>query len=306
MNTIQILIILVLVIMAVAMVLMTIRQNKFESFSKLMTNVINNLHCYVFTVDDKVGVKYTNYYALNPTMPKDQPLVLGNILRCKNGCDSGLCGTSEYCPTCPIRRNVVAAFKEKRSFENVESSMQLYTKNKNIIQAVVLVSGSYIGTKDGPRMVIEVKDFTYVKTLQRLYSKERKKVAYESNVEKGNVPQMESLLPKILAFVGDDNLFNKISDYTVERYNTKYIDNDVDFVTSAAIEKDVYAAIISSDNHFIIEHVVKSLNKTVPEMHLIIIDAENLNLSTTSNNVDIIKSDFSQQELLNTIEKPIF
>ena len=51
---------------------------------------------YAFLIDRNFKVKETNFYELNENIKDDQPYVLGNVLHCQDGCDSGLCGTVIY------------------------------------------------------------------------------------------------------------------------------------------------------------------------------------------------------------------
>ncbi len=137
--------------------------------------MLDNLHTYAFLVNENVGVEETNYYALNPEAKRDQPMVLGNVLRCKNGCDSGLCGTSPFCSMCTIRQHISKAFQAGKDFNNVESHMQLYTPDHNVVDTDVVVGGKYVMINDKPHLVVDVKDVTQEKMLENLYIEEKEK-----------------------------------------------------------------------------------------------------------------------------------
>ena len=112
--------------------------------------------CFAFLIDKDFNVKETNFYELNEFVKDDQPYVLGNVLHCQNGCDSGLCGTGIACETCPIRLIIRNSFRQKRDFNSVEATMSLYDANHEAQQVNVKVDGKlvYIGRK--PHLVVSV------------------------------------------------------------------------------------------------------------------------------------------------------
>ena len=112
---------------------------------------------YAFLIDSHFRVKDTNFYELNPELNDGQPEVLGNVLHCKNGCDSGLCGTGIACQTCPVRMILKNSFHLRRNFEGVESTMKFYDKNHEEREVDVTVDGQlfYLGYK--PHFIVNVK-----------------------------------------------------------------------------------------------------------------------------------------------------
>lgn len=119
---------------------------------------------YVFLIDRKFHVKETNFYELNEDIDDNQPYVLGNVLRCQNACDSGLCGTGLGCNECPIRLIVKNGFKLKRNFGNISAKMHLYDGEHQIREVNVEASGQlkYIGYE--PHFLISVSEANNVKT----------------------------------------------------------------------------------------------------------------------------------------------
>lgn len=116
---------------------------------------------YVFLINQDLMVKATNYYDINPEMKNDeQPPVLGNILRCKQGCDSGMCGTGFACQTCPVRFVLINSFKNKRDFENVEASMDLYDADRQVYSVDVLVGGELVYACARPYLMVSVSSST--------------------------------------------------------------------------------------------------------------------------------------------------
>ena len=112
---------------------------------------------YAFLIDRKFRVKETNFYELNENIQDDQPYVLGNVLHCQNGCDSGLCGTGIACDTCPIRMVIRNAFKLKRGFDRVEATMHLYDEHQQVQQADVSMDGELVYIGREPHLVVKVK-----------------------------------------------------------------------------------------------------------------------------------------------------
>ena len=112
---------------------------------------------YAFLIDEEFRVKETNLYDLNPEMNDDQPNVLGNVLHCETGCDSGLCGTGIACSTCPVRTILTNSFKLKRDFESVTATMRLYDNNHKVHEVDVKVDGHLVYLGYQPHFLVKVK-----------------------------------------------------------------------------------------------------------------------------------------------------
>ncbi len=111
---------------------------------------------YCFLVDRDFHVKETNFYQLNDRIPDDQPYVLGNVLHCQIGCDSGLCGTGIACPTCPVRMVLNNAFKLHRDFNNITAVMHLYNENYVAKDVNVKVDGEFVYVGHEPHFIVNV------------------------------------------------------------------------------------------------------------------------------------------------------
>ena len=111
---------------------------------------------YFFLIDRKKRVKETNFYELNENIQDDQPYVLGNVLHCQNGCDSGLCGTGIDCETCPIRLVIKNAFKLKRGFDHVEAAMHLYDENRQVKVVNIIMDGELVYVGKEPHLLIQI------------------------------------------------------------------------------------------------------------------------------------------------------
>ena len=112
---------------------------------------------YAFRIDRKFRVKETNFYELNENIEDDQPYVLGNVLHCQDGCESGLCGTGISCGTCPIRMVINNAFKLKRNFDHVEATMHLYDEHHEVKQVDVSMDGELVYVGHESHLLVKVR-----------------------------------------------------------------------------------------------------------------------------------------------------
>ena len=59
--------------------------------------IFRNVAAYLLLIDPDFNVLQTNYRSATGTAPKAVPPKVGNLLRCRNGEDAGVCGTHELC-----------------------------------------------------------------------------------------------------------------------------------------------------------------------------------------------------------------
>jgi hypothetical protein len=380
MHLLSILLIVTIILFVSCMIFVLRRNKKLISDNSLLKTMFDNVNSYVFLIDDKVEVKKTNYYSLNPHIKHDQPLILGNVLRCKNGCDAGFCGTSPYCSKCPIRVNITKSLIGKENFADLETHMQLYTPNHNTVETDVIVDGKYIEINDKPHMVIGVKDITPTKTLQRMYLEEKLKSQrdskrYQSMINKiiSNIKSpftalngyvgmflhahtdeertnsakfigthsyfinnwlndflnhdlddkdlnvgeeteklqnksdntYSELLPKLLVSTTDDSIYNKVKDFTVNKFNVEIKQTDVDIAAYAVALYNVYAVVtfLPVDRA---DTLVRTLHSLKPKLPIVVlINVENKDLINKYSNdpcVFCLNSNFSQKDLIRSLE----
>lgn len=137
--------------------------NKFDIYR----TIFDNSPFYYFLINSKVEVLLTNYYTLNPKAPDSAVKVLGNVLSCKNACDSGHCGTSPNCKFCMIRANLVNAFQTGRNFKNVETSLNIYENDGSLNKIDVNVTGTMLNINNKKLQLVSVNDITIYKSSQR-------------------------------------------------------------------------------------------------------------------------------------------
>lgn len=125
-------------------------------FARFRRKISEQSNDYVFLINKDLEVKDTNYYDLNTDQQKEPPMVLGNVLHCKNGCDAGVCGTGFACQTCPVRLVIKNSFKNKRDFNQVEATMELYNQEHKVQEVDVTVSGELVYAYSQPYMMVSV------------------------------------------------------------------------------------------------------------------------------------------------------
>ena len=149
---------LVLSVAVVLTIVQAVRQwlKRKADYALLRERVHQSTDHYFFLIDRKKRVKETNFYELNENIQDDQPYVLGNVLHCQNGCDSGLCGTGIDCETCPIRLVIKNAFKLKRGFDHVEAAMHLYDENRQVKVVNIIMDGELVYVGKEPHLLIQI------------------------------------------------------------------------------------------------------------------------------------------------------
>lgn len=104
------------------------------------------------------------------------PPKVGNLLRCRNGEDAGVCGTHELCADCPVRAAITGVFRTKKGFSGLEVPMVLYTSDDRTatVDCDVSVAGNFLTVAGQPRVVLTVSDISAQKRTQRELEKARR------------------------------------------------------------------------------------------------------------------------------------
>lgn len=131
--------------------------------------ILKKIDAYVLLIDGEFDVRMTNFYSLTETPQPQRMPKAGNLLRCKNGEDAGLCGQHALCMDCPIRNAGEKTFRERKGFSGVETPMTLYTSDAHTRTAEleVSVSGSYLEFEGKPHLLLTIHDITSQKQIQR-------------------------------------------------------------------------------------------------------------------------------------------
>ena len=374
---VPIIIICITVIACIVILICIMQRNKYlrNEYLSLRT-MLENMQSYVFLIDSGINVKQTNYYHLTPDAPDTEPLILGNVLRCKYGRDAGLCGKSPYCEQCSIREYITTAFQTKDDFKNVETHMQIYTISHNLIEIDVVVDGKYVEINDDPYMVIDVKDITSTKALQHLYLEEKlrsqqeskryqsliskfidnisspfdtlsgyinmfidaktqeehencakfintqalfiknwiedfvshdlirqvKQDAVHSN-ERLKSNDIQAVLPKLLITTTNIELFNKIKDYTNNKFSVEMEQSDLDLAIHDVATSDVFAVIVDLAEERL-DNLMKALHDIKPKLPIIVLtdntDKGNFKYGSSRNTISLSRN-FNQTELITNL-----
>lgn len=190
-------VILVLIILSVLLVFRRMKPSKVksiqrhssdlpdDSWSSFAEEILQNLGVFVCLINKEVLVIKTNYYEITNTPKPTEPLRLGNVLRCKNGEDAGLCGESEACKTCMIRGEIVRAFTQGVGFDNLEVPMRLYLSKERdrYLDCEVNISAKLLSKNGQPYLLLTIQDVTKYKQLERNLQHERE-LAQEADRQK--------------------------------------------------------------------------------------------------------------------------
>ena len=149
----------IIALLLVAVIVAPIVRRHFKAkndYAELQQIVMQQKDKYSFLVDRNLHVKETNFYDLNRSYADEQPRMLGNIIHCQTGCDSGLCGTGIACSTCPVRMVLTNSFKQKRDFSHVAATMHLYDANHEVKDVSVVVDGELVYISTEPHFIVNV------------------------------------------------------------------------------------------------------------------------------------------------------
>jgi len=137
--------------------------------------IFRNVAAYLLLIDPDFNVLQTNYRSATGTAPKAVPPKVGNLLRCRNGEDAGVCGTHELCADCPVRAAITGVFRTKKGFSGLEVPMVLYTSDDRTatVDCDVSVAGNFLTVAGHPRVVLTVSDISAQKRTLRELEKAR-------------------------------------------------------------------------------------------------------------------------------------
>ena len=141
------------------------KKGEIKTSEALFNFILQHIKSYILVIDRNFIVEKTNYYAITDTEDSGQPKRVGELLNCVNSLNKG-CGNGELCKACPIRQAVTEAFKTKKDFSNLETTVSLRLSDKKTFKCNVAVSGSYMNIHNRPEMLITIHDITELKQAQ--------------------------------------------------------------------------------------------------------------------------------------------
>ena len=172
-NRMQLLYVIGTGVLAALCILLAVRicyQRRYiRTSDRINDHIFRNVAAYLLLVDPDFNVLRTNYYSATGAAPKAVPPKVGNLLRCRNGEDAGVCGTHELCADCPVRAAITGVFRTEIGFSGLEAPMVLYTSDDRTttVDCDVSVSGNFLTVAGQPRVVLTVSDITAQKRTQR-------------------------------------------------------------------------------------------------------------------------------------------
>lgn len=130
--------------------------------------ILQSVHAFVLLIDSDFVVLKTNYYRRTGTKKGVAEKRVGDLLQCRNAMSaSGGCGTHELCGSCPVRRAIQGAYDEKKSFTDLEATLNVCTSAYESVACDAVVSGTYLLLNGEDRMVITVHNITRQKQAER-------------------------------------------------------------------------------------------------------------------------------------------
>ena len=141
------------------------KKGEIKTSEALFNFILQHIKSYILVIDRNFIVEKTNYYAITDTEDSGQPKRVGELLNCVNSLNKG-CGNGELCKACPIRQAITEAFKTKKDFSNLETTVSLRLSDKKTFKCNVAVSGSYMNIHNRPEMLITIHDITELKQAQ--------------------------------------------------------------------------------------------------------------------------------------------
>lgn len=145
------------------------KSSKLEQANHIAAAVLKNVHAFILLIDKDFKVLNTNYYQRMGILKslEDKDKRVGDLLQCKNALSAaGGCGTHTYCGTCPVRQAIGQAFERKKSFTDLEATLNVVVSDNETVECNALVSGSYLVLDEEEKMVLTVHDVTQQKTAE--------------------------------------------------------------------------------------------------------------------------------------------
>jgi hypothetical protein len=264
-----ILLILIIIAVGVAIELYFKAKTAKEDNRKLRA-MIDSQEDYYFLVDKTFEVKETNYCA-NSQPKSEEPLILGNVLHCKNAVESGRCGHAGACKSCPIRFVINKSFERADDFSDLEACMEVYDGTNKLVDMDVMLDGHYITLKDEGHLVVNVKNTTNEKN--------------------------DNKRPKVLFITANVELFEKVRETLTPIYRVLNADNLHQARQRLLLASTYQFHAIMTDEEFYKENQ-DILQLLVKNDNLSLYVFTNNDMDTRIDQVTCLNKDFDKKELL--------
>lgn len=239
---------------------MEVRSYRLRSEVDRMTTLVHNLNSYAFLINDKFEVEETNYYALNPGAKVTEPRLLGNVLRCKVGCDSGECGTGMECKNCPVRFVITKAFERRDDVHDLEVGMEIYSGDDRrcVNDLDLCIGGRYINKGGNPKMVLNVKNVSESKRLLRRY------------VDQNLTAETNPAIPKMLFVTQNAARYNEMRELMKDRCRVIYAETAEQVLARVGEGKDYGYSVVLLDASFAhSNNIVEKINPHIIVIRLV-------------------------------------
>jgi len=186
-----------------------------------------------------------------------EPRLLGNVLRCKVGCDSGECGTGMECKNCPVRFVITKAFERRDDVHDLEVGMEIYSGDdrKCVNDLDLCIGGRYINKDGNPKMVLNVKNVSESKRLLRRY------------VDQNLTAETNPAIPKMLFVTQNAARYNEMRELMKDRCRVIYAETAEQVLARVGEGKDYGYSVVLLDASF--AHANNIVEKINP--HIIVI-----------------------------------
>lgn len=149
---------------------------KLENVNCLFDAILTHIHAYVLVIDSDFKVLKTNYYDLTHLSPDGKEKRVGDLLQCRNALSAkGGCGTHAFCQECPVRGAIGNAFRQKKEFTDLQSSLNIAIDEHEFVKCDVMISGVFMTLDNEERMVLTVHDITSIKQMEEALAEAKEK-----------------------------------------------------------------------------------------------------------------------------------
>ena len=149
---------------------------KLENVNCLFDAILTHIHAYVLVIDSDFKVLKTNYYDLTHLSPDGKEKRVGDLLQCRNALSAkGGCGTHAFCQECPGRGAIGNAFRQKKEFTDLQSSLNIAIDEHEFVKCDVMISGVFMTLDSEECMVLTVHDITSIKQTEEALAEAKEK-----------------------------------------------------------------------------------------------------------------------------------
>lgn len=149
---------------------------KLENVNCLFDAILTHIHAYVLVIDSDFKVLKTNYYDLTHLSPDGKEKRVGDLLQYRNALSAkGGCGTHAFCQECPVRGAIGNAFRQKKEFTDLQSSLNIAIDEHEFVKCDVMISGVFMTLDSEERMVLTVHDITSIKQTEEALAEAKEK-----------------------------------------------------------------------------------------------------------------------------------